>query len=87
MTGQEAFAGVLQAASDHIQAVRRETGVAVEIRLTIVGLTVMAGNDVWGHTATVGWQELAYADDLRSLLLAKITEVAERMMLKGASAN
>ena len=78
---------MLQAAWDHTQAVRSETGIVIEIRLTVVGLTVMVGNDAFSRTATVSWRELAHSEDLRRLLCAKISEVAKRSKLKSAPAG
>ena len=74
---QEAFAAVLEAAWDHVQRAREETGVVVELRLTTVGLTALAVDMPCNRMATVSWRDLAQSKDLPELLLAKITEVAQ----------
>ena len=74
---QEAFAGVLEAAWEHVQRVREETGVVVELRLTTVGLTALAVDMPCNRISAVPWRDLARAEDLQGLLFAKITEVAQ----------
>jgi hypothetical protein len=74
---QEAFAGVLEAAWEHVQRVREETGVVVELRLTAVGLTALAVDMPCNRMATVSWRDLAQSEDLRALLFARISEVAQ----------
>jgi len=81
---QEAFVEMLKVAWGHIQDVHRETGVLVEVRLAATGLVAMGYDQTlgFGHTAIAGWHEMAQSGDLRSLLLAKITEAAERVKLQ-----
>ena len=74
---QEAFAGVLESAWEHVQRVREETGVVIELRLTTVGLTALAVDLPCNRMATVSWRDLAQAQDLHELLLARISEVAQ----------
>ncbi|KAB1069906.1 hypothetical protein [Methylobacterium planeticum] len=74
---QEAFAGALEAAWEHVQRVREETGVVVELRLTTVGLTALAVDMPCNRMATVSWRELARSEDLPGLLFARISDVAQ----------
>jgi hypothetical protein len=74
---QEAFAGVLESAWEHVQRVREETGVVIELRLTTVGLTALAVDLRCNRMATVSWRKLAQAQDMHELLLARISEVAQ----------
>ena len=74
---QEAFAGVLEAAWDHVQRVREETGVVIELRLTTVGLTALVVDAPCNRMATVSWRDLAECRDLSRLLFARISEVVQ----------
>jgi hypothetical protein len=75
---QVAFAEVLERAWEHVQQVREETGVVVELRLTAVGLTALAVDMPCNRIGTVSWLDLAQSRDLRGLLCARITEVARK---------
>ncbi|KAB1072271.1 hypothetical protein [Methylobacterium planeticum] len=75
---QEAFATILQTAWEQTQLVRDETGIAVELRLTTLGLTALSGDFICSRMATVSWRELAQEADLPARLSRAIRDVADR---------
>ena len=75
---QESFASILQTAWEMTQTVRAETGIAVELRLTTLGLTALSGDFLCSRMATVSWRDLAAARDLPDRLAHAIRDVADR---------
>jgi hypothetical protein len=75
---QVSFASILQTAWELTQTVRNETGIAVELRLTTLGLTALSGDFLCSRMATVSWRELAEARDLPDRLAHAIRDVADR---------
>ncbi|MGU3539474.1 hypothetical protein [Methylobacterium sp. A54F] len=78
MTGltQKAMAEMLEAAWTYAQQVGRETGTAVELRLTVLGLTAYTTDRRCSRVATVPWSELARGDDLARAFSRTIWAVA-----------
>ena len=75
---QASFTSILQTAWELTQTVRNETGIAVELRLTTLGLTALSGDFLCSRMATVSWRELAEAPDLPDRLAHAIRDVADR---------